>query len=441
VNSFVDFKLNKQLLNAIADLGYIQPTEIQQRSIPAILGGQDVMGVSQTGTGKTAAYLLPLLRILNFAQGNEPRALIIVPTRELSIQVGNTLKDLTKYTDLRYAVVFGGQGAKSQIEAIKTGIDILVASPGRFLELYSDGHIHPKKIKHLVLDEAERLMDKSFISQFHRILEIVPQKRQNLLFSATMSDLVRKISGDFMDFPTEIHIAPEVKTAETVSQEYYEVPNLRTKLNLLEHLLVQEDFKKVIIFCKTKAIASNIGKYLERIYGEENIRTIHGNKTQQTRINAMLAFRGEDIRLLVTTDVAARGLDIPDVTHVINFDTPIIYEDYVHRIGRTGRAFKTGQSITFVSPADNYHLEKISKLIKQRIPKKELPSEVKVVSTLFDEQQEMAREIDSQKKKENPEYQGAFHEKKVDYSKTSKQKKEVGGKDKPERRRKWDKRK
>lgn len=411
--SFREFRLNRQLLDAVADLGYEQATAIQQKAIPAILGGQDVLGVSQTGTGKTAAYLLPLLRILNYAQGNDARALIIVPTRELSIQVGNTIRDLSKYTDLRYAVVFGGQGAKDQIAAIKKGIDILVASPGRYLDLYLEGHIQAKKIKYLVLDEAERLMDKSFIGQFHRILETMPQKRQNLLFSATMSDLVRKIAADFLDFPIEIHIQPEVKTAETVSQAWYSLPNMRAKLNLLMELLKDEaGMKKVIVFCKTKAIASSLGKYLQRLYGEENVLVIHGNKTQQTRINSMLRFRNDEVRLLVTTDLAARGLDIPDVTHVVNFDTPVIYEDYVHRIGRTGRAFKTGVSLTFVNMADRYHLEQIEKLIRQKIPQVKVPRNVEIPETPYEEQQEMLREIDRQKRKENPEFKGAFHDKK-----------------------------
>jgi ATP-dependent RNA helicase RhlE len=413
VDSFIDFKLNKQLLNAVAEMGYTKPTAIQEKAIPAILGGQDVMGIAQTGTGKTAAYLLPLLRILNYPQGDTPRALILVPTRELSIQVGKTIEDLAKYTGIRHAVVFGGAGAKEQIASIKKGIDILVASPGRFLDLYLEGHIIPKKIKHLVVDEAERLMDKSFMGQFHRILEVIPQKRQNLLFSATMSDLVKKISGDFLDFPIQIHITPEVRTAETVSQEYYKIPNLRTKLNLLEFFLKdEEEFRKVIVFCKTKVIATNIGKYMERLYGLDNVKIVHGNKTQQTRIHAMEAFRSSPIRILVCTDLAARGLDVPDVSHVINFDTPIVYEDYVHRIGRTGRAFKTGKSITFVSPADEYHLKKISRLIKQTIPETKIPQQVKVVETEYEERQEIAREIDRQKHLEDPDYQGAFHVKK-----------------------------
>lgn len=413
MNSFSEFKLNRQLLNAVADLGYEIPTAIQQKAIPVVLGGQDVIGIAQTGTGKTAAYLLPVLRLLNYAQEDSPRALILVPTRELSIQVGNALKDLTKYTDLRYAVVFGGQGAKEQIAAVKEGIDILVASPGRFLDLYLAGHIQTKKIKYFILDEAERLMDKSFISQFHRILEVIPRKRQNLLFSATMSELVKKIAGDFMAFPMEINIAPEIRTAETVSQVVYEVPNIKTKINLLNYLFRDESYRKVIVFCKTKAIASDIGKYMERVYGIDHVRIIHGNKTQQTRINAMQAFRENDeLRFLITTDLASRGLDIPDVTHVINFDVPIIYEDYVHRIGRTGRAFKTGASLTFVTDADAYHLQKIQELIKQKIERLNLPDSVEVTKTPFEEKQEMLREIDRQKRKENPDFKGAFHDKK-----------------------------
>ncbi|MCE2847149.1 MAG: DEAD/DEAH box helicase [Sphingobacteriales bacterium] len=411
---FSEFKLNRQLLNAIEDLGYEQATAVQEKSIPAVLGGQDVLGVAQTGTGKTAAYLLPLLRLLNYAQGNDARALILVPTRELSIQVGNSLRDLAKYTDLRFAVVFGGQGAKQQIEAIESGIDILVASPGRYLELYDQGHINARKIRHLVLDEAERLMDKSFIRQFHRILETMPQKRQNLLFSATMSELVRKIAGDFLDFPVEINIRPEQKTADTVSQAWYDTPNLRSKLNLIEHLLSDEEqWKKVIIFCRSKQYASDIGKYLQRLFKEENVLVIHGNKTQQTRINAMQRFRNEAVRILVTTDLAARGLDIPDVSHVVNFDTPLIHEDYVHRIGRTGRAFRTGHSITFVTMADEWHLRKIEGLIGQSLPKNDWPQGIGRPETLYEEKQAMLREIDQQRRKENPKFKGAFHEKRA----------------------------
>ena len=389
------------------------PTPIQQKAIPAILSGQDVMGIAQTGTGKTVAYLLPLLRILNYASGNEPRAVILLPTRELALQIGDVFDQLAKYTDLRKAVLYGGSGAKKQIEEIEKGTDVIIGTPGRFLELYSEGHLIVKKIKHLVLDEAERLMDISFISQFHRVLEILPIKKQNLLFSATMSDLVKKISDDFLKFPVIIDIEPEKKTASTVEHIYIKAPNLKTKINLLDYLLLDNAYQKVIIFCRTKATATNVGKYIVRKYGVDPVRVVHGNKTQQSRINAMNDFKTMDVRILVTTDVAARGLDVADVSHVINLDVPIIYEDYIHRIGRTGRALKKGEAITFVNIADEYHLSKIEKLVKQKIKEKKMPKGVLIEETSFEEQQLMLREIDVQKRKENPDFQGAFHEKKL----------------------------
>ncbi len=413
LNSFQEFKLNKQLLNAVVEAGYNTPTLIQQKTIPAILSGQHVMGIAQTGTGKTAAYLLPVLKNLSHAQGHEPRALIILPTRELALQIADNIKAFSKYTDLRYSVIYGGTGTKLQKQQIENGIDLLVATPGRLLEFYSNGILNLKKIKIFVLDEADKLMDMGFIRQIHSILEIIPRKRQNLLFSATMSDLVKKIAGDFMEFPTIINIEPEKKTASTVSQEVYFIPNFNSKLNLLKHLLLNEkSFSKVIVFCKTKKIATALYECLKDFINEESLRLIHGNKEQQTRINAMNAFKNEDVRLLITTDVAARGLDITDVSHVINFDVPLIYEDYIHPIGRTGRAFKAGASITFCNSVDEYHLEKIQKLIQQRIPVKEVPADVFIEKTDYEEKQQMDRELDHQKRKEDPEFKGAFHEKK-----------------------------
>lgn len=413
VFSFQDFKLNKQLLNAVADYGYETPTNIQRKAIPAILSGQHVMGIAQTGTGKTAAYLLPLLKNLSHAQDKHPRALIILPTRELALQIADNLKAFSKYTDLRYAVIYGGTGTKLQKEQLEKGIDILVATPGRLLDLYKSGDLILKKIKMFVLDEADKLMDMGFIGQLHSILEVLPQKRQNLLFSATMSDLVKKIAGDFMEFPTVINIEPEKKTASTVSQQVYLVPNFQTKANLLLFLLQDETiFSKIIVFCKTKKSATVLFEQLKNFMDESSLRLIHGNKEQQTRINAMNAFKTEDTRLLITTDVTARGMDVPDVSHVINFDVPFIYEDYIHRIGRTGRAFKTGASITFCTAADEYHVRKIEKLIQQKIAIKELPDEINIEDTPFDEKQLMAREIDNQMRRENPEFKGAFHEKK-----------------------------
>jgi len=263
------------------------------------------------------------------------------------------------------------------------------------------------------MDEADKMMDMGFISKIHRILEVVPRKRQNLLFSATMSELVRKISGDFLEFPTIIEVTEQATPAKTVTQELYLVPNLKTKINLLQDLFKDDEaFHRVIVFCKTKEVADNVFGFLERKYGEENVRVIHANKGQNTRINSINAFKSGEIRFLVATDVAARGLDVSNVSHVINFDVPIVIEDYVHRIGRTGRAFNNGVAITFANEAEMYYLKKIEKLIRQTIPLKDVPEEVFVEKTPFAERQDIAREIDNQKKRDNPDYKGAFHEKK-----------------------------
>ena len=411
--SFEDFKFNKQLLMAIAEAGYDVPTEIQQKAITPILSGQDVMGIAQTGTGKTAAFVLPLLMNLKYAQGNDPRALIITPTRELAMQIDEHIKMFTTYLDLRTVLLYGGLGPKTQKEQLSQGCDIIVATPGRFLDLYLAGDINTKSLKVLVMDEADKMMDMGFISKIHRILEVVPRKRQNLLFSATMSELVRKISGDFLEFPTVIEVTEQATPAKTVTQGLYMVPNLKTKINLLQHLFQDDEaFHRVIIFCKTKEVADNVFGFLERKYGEDNVRVIHANKGQNTRINSINAFKSGEIRFLVATDVAARGLDVSNVSHVINFDVPIVIEDYVHRIGRTGRALNHGEAITFANEAELYYIKKIEKLIRQSIPVKELPADVFVETTPFHERQDIAREIDNQKKKDNPDYQGAFHEKK-----------------------------
>jgi len=411
--SFEDFKLNRQLLNAVADAGFTEPTPIQQKAINPILAGQDVMGIAQTGTGKTAAYVLPMLMKLKYAQGTDPRALILAPTRELAMQLEENIRLFSTYTDLRTVIIYGGLGPKTQIEALEKGLDILVATPGRFLDLYLAGHIQTKKIQFLVLDEADKMMDMGFIGSIHRILEVVPRKRQNLLFSATMSDLVHKIAGDFLKFPTIVEAAPQATPAKTVSQVLYLVPNFKTKINLLQHLLQNdEEFSRLIVFCKTKSTADNIFKFLERRYGTDQVRVIHANKGQNTRINSINSFKEGNVRILVATDVAARGLDVSSVSHVINFDVPIVIEDYVHRIGRTGRAFNTGEAITFCNPAEKYYIDKIEKLIRQQIPVFDLPQEVFIEETPFIERQAIAREIDMQKRKENPDFKGAFHEKK-----------------------------
>lgn len=409
---WTDFKLNKQLFSSIADLGYKQPTQIQSKCIPLILGGQQVIGIAQTGTGKTAAYLLPILMKIKFGQQNGPFALILAPTKELAVQISENAKALATYTDLRIEAVYGGVGIKSQVEKLKDGIDILVATPGRFMELYLTDEINVKNIKTLVIDEADRMMDMGFMHQLKKIFEVIPRKRQNLLFSATFPDKVEKLSEDFLEFPKKIEITPQATPAKYITQEFYETPNLKTKINFLEFLLRhREGFDRVIIFSKTKESANNIYKFIER-KGLGSVRVIHSNKGQNTRLNAMNEFKEGNIRILVSTDVASRGIDISKVTHVINFDVPTHEEDYVHRIGRTGRAFEQGIAITMGTKAELYYILKIEKLIRTSIPKKHLPEEVKIEPTPFEESQQIARDIDYQKRKEDPTFKGAFHEKK-----------------------------
>jgi len=364
-----------------------------------------------------------MLMKLKYAQGKDARALILAPTRELAMQIEENIRLFAKYTDLRTVVLYGGLGPKTQIAQIEQGVDILIASPGRFLDLYLAGHIVTKSLQFLVMDEADKMMDMGFIGSIHRILEVVPRKRQNLLFSATMSALVEKISGDFLKFPLRVEVAPQATPAHTVSQILYSVSNLKTKLNLLQHLLKDDEaFQRLIIFCKTKTVADNIFHFLERKYGPEQVRVIHANKGQNTRINSIQSFKDGAVRILVATDVAARGLDVADVSHVINFDVPIVIEDYVHRIGRTGRAYKSGEAITFCTEAETYYLKKIEKLIRQSITKAEIPEEVFIEETPYAERQAMAKEIDLQKRKENPDFKGAFHEKKLKNTKSSRPK-------------------
>jgi ATP-dependent RNA helicase RhlE len=412
--SFEDLKFNRQILNAIADAGYTEATDVQQKTIPPILSGQDVMGIAQTGTGKTAAYVLPIIMRLKYAQGDNPRALVLAPTRELAIQIDENIRTFAKYTDLRVVNLYGGIGPKTQIEQVQKGADIIVATPGRFMDIYLAGHLVTKTLQVLVLDEADKMMDMGFMPQINRILEVVPRKRQNLLFSATMSEKVQSLSANFLEFPTVIEVTPQATPAQTVEQRLYHVPNIKTKINLLKYLLdEQSDIKKLMVFCKTRTSADNVYKFLSRRYGDEEVRVLHANKGQNTRINSINAFRSDEVKILVATDVAARGIDVSDVSHVINFDVPVVIEDYVHRIGRTGRAFQSGEAITFATPADEYYINKIEKLTRQPINVLPLPAEVFVEQTPFEERQEQAREIDQQKRRENPEFKGAFHEKKT----------------------------
>ena len=297
---------------------------------------------------------------------------------------------------------------------------MIVATPGRFMDIYLRGEIGTKLIKTLILDEADKMMDMGFMPQIRKVLEVIPVKRQNLLFSATMPERVVTLSEEFLEYPEVIEAAPQATTADTITQLLYKVPNIKTKLNFLLQLLEDKEvFNRVMIFAKTKITVDNIFKYLSR-KDQGTVRVIHSNKGQNSRINAVDEFKEGNVRILVSTDVASRGLDISMVSHVINFDVPTHYEDYVHRIGRTGRANNEGVAITFCNEAEVYHIRKIEQLIRMPIPTEKFPDTVKVEKAGFEEKQDAAREIDRQKRLENPNFKGAFHEKKRDFSKAQK---------------------
>ena len=409
--TFEELKVNKSILKALREIGFETPTPIQEKAIPVIRSGMDVVGIAQTGTGKTAAYLLPLFIKLVKAEGEDPRVLILVPTRELSIQVGEDIEELTPYSNIRHAAIYGGIGWTKHAELIKPGIDILVATPGRLWDLYKVGAVSLKKIKTLVIDEADRMLDMGFMPQIRQLLEIIPVKRQNLLFSATFNEKVEEMSHEFLDFPERIEVAPSATPAQLVQQSYYKVPNYRTKLNLIQHLLQDgKMFNRVIIFVRTKEHADQIFKIIKRkTEGEKRI--LHSNKGQNSRINAINAFKEGELRILISTDVSARGLDVSLISHVINFDLPQRYEDYVHRIGRTARANTRGEAITLIDSSEEYHLLQIEKMIRMKIQEKPIPEEVEITATPKAESQDQLKEIDRQKKMEDPTYQGAFHEK------------------------------
>ncbi|MBN1143012.1 MAG: DEAD/DEAH box helicase [Bacteroidales bacterium] len=410
--AFSELKLTKSVKKGIEEIGFKEPTPIQQEAIPAIKSGQDVLGIAQTGTGKTAAYILPLLTMLVKAEGEDPRVVILVPTRELSIQVGEDIDELAQFTNIRHAAVYGGIGWTKHAEMLVPGIDVLIATPGRLMDLYNHNVLSLKKVKTLVIDEADRMLDMGFMPQLRTIFEILPMRRQNLLFSATFSEQVEKLTEEFLALPLRVEVAPSATPVEMVKQQVYHVPNYRTKLNLVSHLLEDDvTFKKVIIFCKTKTIAESVYKVVHR-KAEGEKRILHSNKGQSSRINAINAFKNDEARILISTDVSARGIDASKVTHVINFDVPVSYDDYIHRIGRTARAGNHGEAITLLDPSEEWHFLKIEKMIRMSVPVYEIPAKVEILETERVELQAQLREIDRQRKIDDPTFKGAFHEKK-----------------------------
>jgi ATP-dependent RNA helicase RhlE len=419
VTTFEGLGIGKSILKALDEIGFLSPTPIQEQAIPVIKSGKDVLGIAQTGTGKTAAFIIPLLMKLVKAEGKDPRAIVLVPTRELAIQVGEDIAELSQYTDIRHAAVYGGIGWTKHAALLEPGVDILVATPGRLWELYRAGVFAMKNIKTLVVDEADRMLDMGFMPQLNKLFEVIPPRRQNLLFSATFSESIEMMSNEFLAFPERVEVAPSATPVEKVKQYFYRIPNFRTKLNFVNHLLNNEvEFKRVIIFCRTKENAEDVYKVISR-KTEGEVRILHSNKAQSSRINAIRAFKSGNIRVLVSTDVSARGIDVSKISHVINFDLPLRYEEYIHRIGRTARANTDGIAISFICPEEDFHLENIEKLIRMKIEERQLPEEIEIVPLSRREKQSIDREIDRQKRLTDPDFKGAFHEKKARQPKRS----------------------
>ena len=368
--SFNDLGLSPTLLQAVHDTGYTTPTPIQLLAIPAILTGKDVMGAAQTGTGKTAGFTLPLLQLLSGGQpaaSNQVRALVLTPTRELAAQVQESIETYGKHEKLRSAVVFGGVNINPQQMALRKGVDILVATPGRLLDLYQQNAVKFNQLEILVLDEADRMLDMGFIRDIRKILQLLPKKRQNLMFSATFSDEIRTLAKTICHQPQEIDVAPRNSTVDAVEQQVYEVSKDK-KLGLLGKLL-QDTRDQVLVFSRTKHGANALVKKLAG-YGVDSA-AIHGNKSQSQRTKALADFKANKTQVLVATDIAARGIDIDLLAMVINFDMPQVPEDYVHRIGRTGRAGASGLAVSLVCEDDRDQLRAIERLIKRRITRME----------------------------------------------------------------------
>lgn len=371
--SFSELGLAEPLLRAIAEQGYATPTPIQQQGIPAVLSGRDLMAAAQTGTGKTAGFTLPLLHRLMGGKSpaaNHIRALVLTPTRELAAQVGESVRDYGTHLPLTSAVVFGGVSINPQMMAMRKGVDVLVATPGRLLDLYNQNAVKFAQVEMLVLDEADRMLDMGFIRDIRKILDLLPKRRQNLLFSATFSDDITALAKGLLHNPLQISVSPRNAAANTVKQSVYLVDKAR-KTALLSHLVRDNQWEQVLVFTRTKHGANRLAEKLVR--DGVTAAAIHGNKSQGARTKALADFKQNNIRVLVATDIAARGIDIDQLPHVINFELPNVPEDYVHRIGRTGRAGATGEAISLVEAEEAKFLQGIEKLIKQKLPREALP--------------------------------------------------------------------
>lgn len=412
--TFQDLNLNTPLYNAIDDLGFVAPTPIQAEAFNVVSSGRDVVGIAQTGTGKTFAYMLPILKNLKYSRQDNPRVLVLVPTRELVVQVVSEIEKLSKYINNRVLGVYGGTNINTQKQAVAQGQDIIVATPGRLYDLAVSRVLQLKSIQKLVIDEVDIMLDLGFRHQLLNIFDILPERRQNIMFSATMTKDVDELITDFFRNPIKISIAVSGTPLENIDQLRYDVPNYYSKLNLLTHLLEdKETFNKVLVFVAYKKMADRLFEALEERFYDESC-VIHSNKTQNYRLRSIEDFRTGEKRLLIATDVMARGLDIENVSHVINFDTPDYPENYMHRIGRTGRAEQKGTAILFSTEAEQDAKDGLERLMQITIEKADMPEGVELSKELLPEEQPKLKEHYNPIKRRDEDAPGpAFHEKKA----------------------------
>ena len=410
MNTFEQFNLPKSLQKAIDELGLTSPTPIQEKSFSVLMSGRDVMGIAQTGTGKTLAYLLPLLKQWKFVHTDSPRVVILVPTRELVVQIVDVIESLTQYMSVRTLGIYGGVNINTQKKAVCQGIDILVGTPGRTMDLALDNVVRFDSLQKLVIDEFDEILNLGFRYQVTSLLTMMSNKRQNILFSATMTDEVDEMLEEYFELPEEVSLAASGTPLEKIEQLGYYAPNFLTKLNLLNNILAtDESTSRVLVFANNKKTVDIIANSIEEMYPEQ-FGVIHSNKSQNYRLNTMASFQAGELRGIITTDVMARGLDISDVTHVINFEFTEVPEQYIHRIGRTGRADKSGIAISFISPSEEEIQIQAEILMEKEIKFLDFPEGVEVAARLleFEKDKKKVKQLLKRVKKEGGE---AFHEK------------------------------
>ncbi|WP_426064802.1 DEAD/DEAH box helicase [Flavobacterium sp. DSP2-3-1] len=410
MTTFEQFNLPKSVQKAIDDLGFTTPTPIQEKTFSVIMSGRDMMGIAQTGTGKTFAYLLPLLKLYKFTLGHTPKIVILVPTRELVVQVVEEVEKLTKYMSVRTIGIFGGVNINTQKTTVYQGCDILVGTPGRIMDLTLDNVIRFEEMQKLVIDEFDEMLNLGFRTQLTAILAMMPKKRQNILFSATMTDEVDAILNDYFDYPEEVTLSASGTPLENIKQLSYKVPNFNTKINLLKHLLQNnEDMSRVLVFVNNKKISDMVLERIEEDF-DGQFGVIHSNKSQNYRLSTMASFQEGNLRGLITTDIMARGLDISNITHVINFEMPEMPELYMHRIGRTGRADASGIAISFIAPREEEFKVEVEVLMNMEVAIESFPESVEVSSKLIEPEKDR-QPIKFMMKKQKLDGDGAFQEK------------------------------